>query len=53
MSPTSHVYGNLLNAFRRAHASNDIALADRIDAAIKLLQELWPDDCAAWDKMFS
>jgi hypothetical protein len=51
-TPTEHAYGNLLNEFRRAHSSGEKAKADRIDVAITLFEELWPEDCKRWRERF-
>jgi len=45
---TEWVYGNLLVAFMQAVRKEDKAKADRIDAAILVFEELWPEDCRRW-----
>lgn len=52
MTPVETVYGNLIVAFRQAHFSGEEEKAKRIDAAIRLLEEMWPDDCQRWRDKF-
>ena len=52
MSPMETAYSNLLNAFRHAHNDGAIDLRDRIDAAIKLFEELWPDAVKSFEDKF-
>ena len=44
------VYSYLLAKFMNATRDNDEPLRARIDAAIMLFEELWPDDTALWKK---
>lgn len=52
-TPTEIVYGNLIVAFRQAHYHERPDLAQKIDVAIRLLEELWPEDCARWRERYS
>ena len=52
MTPMEIAYSNLLNAFRRAHMDGAIDRRDRIDVAIKLWEELWPDAVSAFEAKF-
>lgn len=42
------VYGELLHYYRRFIISDDKTNADKVDAAIILFEQLWPDDCQRW-----
>ena len=42
------IYSNLIVAFRKAHQENDKDKSYRIDIAIRLLEEIWPDECERW-----
>ena len=53
MPPMEVAYANLLNAFRRAYASGNEPLQGRLDAAISLWRELWPDAVASFESKFS
>ena len=49
---TEQVYGNLLNAMRRAHNAGDMEKRERIYAAALVMEELWPEDCKRWSERF-
>ena len=52
-SSIEEVYGYLIVAFRDACGINeDKELADRIDGAIRLFEQLWPEACAKWREHF-
>lgn len=52
LSHVEYVYMLMLDKFRRAHNDGDTALADRIGAGIRLLEELWPEDCERYVHRF-
>lgn len=53
MPPIEQVYGYLVLAFRDANGiDKDQAKADRIDSAIRLFEEMWPEACARWRERF-
>ncbi len=51
-SAVETVYGYLIVAFRRSHYDGEMDKSLRIDAAIRLLEEMWPDDCKRWNDRF-
>jgi len=57
MTAVETVYGNLLNEFRRAHnaasVTLDTSLVNRIDTAIRVLEEIWPADCERYKARFA
>lgn len=52
LSHVEHVYMLLLDRFRRADHANETELVARIDAGIRLLEELWPIDCERYVHRF-
>lgn len=52
LSHVEHVYMHLLDKFRRADHEREQELAKRIDAGIRLLEELWPADCERYVHRF-
>ena len=52
-SSVESVYGSLIMKFRVACRDGNKDLAERVDAAIRLFEELWPDDCKRWNDRFS
>ena len=53
LSHVEYAYMLLLDKFRQAHrVDGDKPLADRINAGICLLEELWPDDCERYVHRF-
>lgn len=48
LSEVGMVYSYLLGRFMDAHRTGDDALRARLDAAILLFEDLWPEDCANW-----
>lgn len=51
-SSVESVYGYLIVAFRKASRDGDKDKWERIDAAIRLFEEMWPADCARWKDRF-